>query len=85
MPEISRFLGIVIALFYREHGVAHFHAYYGEREVTIEIDSGTVRGSFPPRALRLVLEWANLHRQELIENWNAARQGQPLNPVAPLD
>jgi hypothetical protein len=40
---------------------------------------------FRPELLRLVLEWANLHRQELIENWNAARQGQPLNPVAPLE
>lgn len=85
MPEISRFLGIVIGLFYREHGVAHFHAYYGEHEVTVEIESGTIHGAFPPRALRLVLEWASLHRHELIENWQLARQGQPLKPIAPLE
>ncbi len=85
MPEISRFLGIVIGMFYSEHGVAHFHAVYGEHEISVEIESRTVHGEFPERALRLVLEWANLHEQELIENWQLARQGQPLKRVAPLE
>ncbi len=85
MPEISRFLGIVIGMFYSEHGVAHFHAVYGEHEISVEIESGTIHGEFPERALRLVLEWANLHKQELIENWQLARQGQPLKRVAPLE
>src|SRR6266542_1316156 len=53
MPELSRFLGIVIGMFYREHGVAHFHAVYGEHEVSVEVESGTVHGHFPPRALNL--------------------------------
>ncbi len=85
MPEISRFLGIVIGMFYSEHGVPHFHAVYGEHEVSIEIDSRVVFGEFPPRALRLVLEWAELHRAELLENWELARQGQPLIRIAPLE
>ena len=85
MAEISRFLGIVIGIFYSEHGVAHFHAVYGEHEISVEMESGTVHGKFPARALRLVLEWANLHKQELIENWELARQGQPLKRVAPLE
>ncbi len=85
MPEISRFLGIVIGMFYSEHGVAHFHAVYGEHEISVEIESGTIHGEFPERALRLVLEWANLHKQELIENWQLGRQGQPLKRVAPLE
>jgi hypothetical protein len=85
MPEISRFLGIVIGIFYSEHGVPHFHAAYGEYEISVEVESGEVHGKFPPRALRLVLEWANLHREELIENWQMARQGQPLRPIAPLE
>ncbi len=85
MPEISRFLGIVIGIFYSEHGVAHFHAVYGEHEISVELESGTIHGEFPPRALRLVLEWANLHKQELIENWQLARQGQPLKRIAPLE
>jgi Domain of unknown function (DUF4160) len=85
MPEISRFLGIVIGIFYSEHGFAHFHAVYGEHEISVEIESGTIHGEFPARALRLVLEWANLHRQELIENWQLAKQGQPLKRIAPLE
>lgn len=85
MPEICRFLGIVIGMFYSEHGVPHFHAVYGEHEVSVEIESGTVHGEFPPRALRLVLEWAELHKAELLENWQLARQGQALRRIAPLE
>ena len=85
MPEISRFLGIVVGMFYSEHGVAHFHAVYGEHEISVEVESGKIHGQFPARALRLVLEWANLHREELIENWQLARQGQPLRRIAPLE
>ena len=85
MPEISRFLGIVIGIFYSEHGVAHFHAVYGEHEISVEVESGKIHGQFPARALRLVLEWANLHKGELIENWQLARQGQPLRRIAPLE
>jgi len=85
LPEISRFLGIVIGMFYSEHGVPHFHAVYGEREISVEIESGNVLGDFPPRALRLVLDWNALHKQELLENWRLAREGQPLTRVAPLE
>jgi Domain of unknown function (DUF4160) len=85
VPEISRFLGIVIGMFYNEHGPAHFHAVYGEHEATVEIESGRVRGHLPPRALTLVREWAELHRAELTENWQRARSRQPLQPVAPLE
>jgi len=85
MPEISRFFGIVIGMFYSEHGVPHFHAVYGAREASIEIEGGVVHGEFPARALRLVLEWAELHKTELLENWELARQGQPLKRIAPLE
>lgn len=85
MPEISRFLGIVIGMFYSEHGVPHFHAAYGDHEVSIEIESGTIHGEFPSRALRLVLEWVELHRAELLENRELARQGQPLTRITPLE
>jgi hypothetical protein len=85
MPEISRFLGIVIGMFFNEHGLPHFHAVYGEYKVTVEIESGTVRGEFPPRALRLVLEWAELHKQELFEDWERARRRQPLQRIPPLE
>lgn len=85
MPEISRFLGIVIGMFYREHGPAHFHAVYGDFEITVEIATGVVTGRFPRRALAHVLEWAEMHRDELLEDWRLARDGEPLRPVPPLE
>jgi len=85
MPELTRFLGIVIGMFYREHGVAHIHAVYGEHEVSVEVETRTVHGQFPPRALTLVLEWVGLHTAELQENWQLAKQGQPLKRIAPLE
>ena len=85
MPEISRFLGIVIGMFFNEHGVPHFHAVYGEFEITVEVETGAVHGEFPNRALRLVLEWAQLHKPELLDDWQRARQGQPLKRIAPLE
>lgn len=70
---------------YREHGLAHFHADYGEYEITVEIGSGMVTGKFPRRALNLVLEWYALHKQELAEDWQRARQMLPLRPIEPLE
>lgn len=85
MPEISRFFGIVIAMYYTEHGPPHFHAAHGGRRASFEIDSGRVRGQLSPTATKLVLEWAALHRRELLENWSLARARKPLNSIAPLD
>ncbi len=85
MPEISRFLGIVIAMFYRDHQPPHFHALYGDFEVTVGIEDGVVRGEFPRRALAHVLEWYQLHRDELRQDWELARARRPLRPIAPLE
>jgi hypothetical protein len=85
MPELSRFLGIVIAMYYRDHGPAHFHAYYGEFEVTVEIEAGIVNGRFPPRALSHVLEWREQHKNELLEDWRLASQRNPLKKIEPLE
>lgn len=85
MPEISRFLGILVGMFYKEHGVPHFHAVYGEHEISVEVQTGVVHGYFPPKALRHVLEWTDLHREELLSNWELAREGKPLNRIAPLE
>jgi hypothetical protein len=57
MPELSRFLGIIIAMYYRDHGPPHFHAIYGEYEATINIATGAVTGELPKRALNHVQEW----------------------------
>jgi hypothetical protein len=84
MPRISEFYGIVIAMYYREHGVPHLHALYAGREV-VAIESGAViAGALPPRPLRLVREWTELHRGELLENWSRARAYEPLEPIEPL-
>ncbi len=66
MPEISRFFGIIIKMFYDDHNPPHFHALYGEFEVLIDINTLAVfAGHLPPRALGLVVEWANLHQKEI--------------------
>ena len=85
MPELSRFLGIVIAMYYRDHGPAHFHAIYGDFEITVEIESGRINGDFPKRALTHVFEWRALHRTELLEAWELARASRPLPRIDPLE
>ena len=86
MPEISRFFGIIIRLFYSDHQPPHFHAFYGEHEATIEIETLAVyRGELPRRTLALVLEWAALHRKELREDWRLAQAGVWPRPIAPLE
>ena len=85
MPEISRFLGIVIAMYYRDHAPPHFHAFYGDREVTIDIATGQVSGDFPKRALAHVQEWRTLHRDALMQTWTRARASKPLPRIEPLE
>ena len=85
MPEISRFLGIVIAMYYNDHAPPHFHAKYGGHEITVRVETGLVEGQFPKRALRHVLEWHELHQAELLDNWHRARQRQPLRSIEPLE
>jgi hypothetical protein len=86
MPRISFFHGITIAMFWDEahHRRPHFHAGYGGRQASIEIDGGVLARSLPRRQLRLVQEWARLHREELDANWRKARDDQPLDPIDPL-
>lgn len=85
MPELSRFLGIVIYMYYRDHAPPHFHAEYAEFEIIVEIQSGVVMGQFPRRALNLVLEWYSIHREELVEDWYLAQSKQPLKTIDPLE
>ena len=63
----------------------HFHAVYGEYEITVDVETGAIHWEFPPRARRLVLEWCLLHKPELLEDWRLAREGQPLKRIAPLE
>jgi len=85
MPTISLFYGIVIQMFWRDHGPPHFHALYGDDEVLIDLRNlHVMRGSLPRRAMALVLEWADEHRVELMEDWNLCSQLQPPKPIKPL-
>lgn len=85
MPEISRFLGIIIRMYFRDHAPAHFHAEYGEYEITVDIETGVFTGKFPRRALSAVMEWHQLHKGELKANWEAARNRKPLSKIEPLE
>ena len=85
MPEICRFYGITIKMFFDDHNPPHFHAEYDDHEVVIEISSlAVIAGNFPPRALGLVMEWAVFHRDELMKLWKAARDKKPLHKLKPL-
>jgi hypothetical protein len=86
VPEVSRFFGIVVAMYYDDHPPAHFHVRYGEHRAILTIDGGAVlTGALPPRALGLVTEWAAVHRAELTDNWRRAQALAPLEPIAPLE
>lgn len=85
MPRLSAFYGIVIYMYRPDHPPPHFHARYGENIAQIGLDSWQIiSGSLPPRALRLVREWAELHRAELVANWELAQALEPLVGIEPL-
>ena len=86
MPEISRFFGIIVAMFYNDHAPPHFHVRYGDQKAIIAIENlRIIVGELKPRALALVVEWATLHQDELRQDWQLARSMQPLNAIAPLE
>ena len=85
VPELCRFLGIVVGMFYREPSPAHFHAVYGEFDITVEIESGIVNEKFPKRALTHVFEWHGLHREERMDNWRLMEERKPLKKIQPLE
>ena len=86
MPEICRFYGIIIAMFYDEHNPPHFHARYGSYKVAIDIRALSVLGGkFPARALGMVIEWASQHQDELLKNWDLARNEQVPKKIDPID
>lgn len=88
MPRISAFYGIVIWMYHDEihhRGRPHFHATYGDDEASIDVETlAVLAGGLPPRATRLVVEWARAHQAELRENWERARRHEALEPIDPL-
>ncbi len=85
MPEISFFFGIRVTMYYDDHNPPHFHAEYNGQKVLVDIMEGRIlNGAFPSRQLKFVLAWAEIHQDELMENWDLARKDLPLKKVAPL-
>ena len=85
MPELCRFYGIVIRMFWADHPPPHFHAIYGEHEALVNIEtSEIIEGSLPLGARSLVMQWISLHHDELLEKWQLAKQLKPLGRIEPL-
>lgn len=85
MPEISRFLGIIITMYYDEHNPPHFHTRYGNDQAAFEIATLRIlEGKLPPRVLGLIVEWASQHQEELMTNWDAMRNDKPPLKIPPL-
>jgi hypothetical protein len=85
MPELSRFLGIIIAMYFKDHNPPHFHVLYNEYEAEIEIKTlAILEGELPPRVLGLALEWAGLHKKELLDDWNLIQATGKFNKIQPL-
>jgi hypothetical protein len=86
MPEICRFLGIIITMYYNDHPPPHFHVRYNQQKAIIEIETLSIlEGKLSPRVLGLVIEWAAMHKSELLKNWNLARQNNSLEKIEPLE
>ena len=85
MPELSRFLGIIITMYFSDHQPPHFHAKYGNQKGVFSIhELKMIGGKLPKRVISLVVEWAFLHRDELLKDWDLAVQRQPLKKIKPL-
>ncbi len=84
MPEISKFYGILIYMYIDDHNPPHFHVIYEGEEAMIDIKDGHITGSLPRRALRLVYEWLDLHKDELLENWEQLKNSGAIKKIEPL-
>ena len=85
MPEISRFYGIIIKMYFGDHNPPHFHVQYGSQEAVVGIHTlGVLRGKLPPRIMGMVVEWATMHQEELLADWERAVALKPLEKIDPL-
>ncbi|MEN9796840.1 MAG: hypothetical protein RL653_536 [Pseudomonadota bacterium] len=86
MPEICRFYGLLVRMYFDDHPPPHVHVHYGEFELVMQIDTlEPIRGELPPRALSLLREWVLANRDLLMQNWVRLEAGLPLIPVKPLE
>ena len=85
MPIICKFFGITIFMYWKEHAPPHFHAKYGDEEIVIEIKTGVMAGSMTNRAAKMIQEWRELHKNELLKDWKLAEQKKALFSIKPLE
>ena len=85
MPIISRFFGIVIYMYWKDHAPPHFHAKYGDDEIVVEIKTGNVSGNMSNRAIKLIQEWRELHKDELLKDWELSEQKKALFAINSLE
>ena len=84
MPEISRFYGISITINYNDHSPPHFHANYQGYEISVDIKTGLVKGTMSKRALKMIFEWLDLYKDDLLHDWQLARDRKKLLKITPL-
>lgn len=85
MPQISRFFGIIIYMYFDDHNPPHFHAHYGDFKAVIGInDFALLEGKLPPKTLGMIVEWAVIHQVELQKNWSLMEKDQPMLKIDPL-
>ena len=85
MPERSRFFGIIIKMYFNEHNPPHFHVEYQDYIAIINIEDGTVKGEMPRKQINLIFQWLDLHKSELLINWELSNSRQPLIKINPLN
>jgi len=86
VPEISRFFGIIITMYYGDHQPPHFHVRYGDSKAQVTIETISIlNGNLPPRVFGLVAEWALGHQNELREDWKLVQNDTPPNKIDPLE
>ena len=85
MPEVSRFYGIIIKMYFGDHNPPHFHIEYQDNEATMDINTGKINGKMSRRSLKLVYEWLDENKEALLENWKCIEERKPLEKIKPLD
>ena len=84
MPEISRFYGLIILMNFKDHFPPHFHVWYGDFKALVTIEDGVIKGEMPQRAIKMIFDWLEIHRSELLIDWELAQKGELLNKIDPL-
>ena len=85
MPIICKYFGITIYMYWKDHSPPHFHAKYGDEEIEIEVGNGNIKGNMSNRAIRMIQEWRELHKDDLLKDWELAEQKKALFPIKPLE